>query len=73
MKLPTLKPVESSNIAEIAHHGDALFVKFKGGNAVYEYQGVPPHVHEAMLKAPSVGSYFAQNVKGRFSHRVHAL
>lgn len=33
-----------------------------GGN-VYHYSGVPAHVHQAMMAAPSVGSHFTTQVK----------
>lgn len=73
MKLPTLTDVQSSNIAKVAHQGDDLFVQFKGGNAVYQYKGVPAATHEAMLKSESIGKYFFAHVKGKFTHHVHAL
>ena len=73
MKLPTLTDVESSNIAQVAHRGDALFVKFKGGNAVYEYKGVPASVHAEMMKAESIGKHFGAHVKGKFPHVLHAV
>lgn len=73
MSLPNLTPVKSSNVAAIAHRGDRLFVKFNGGNAVYEYEGVSAQIHEDMLKSDSIGRFFAHNVKGKFKHRTHAL
>ncbi len=34
--------------------------------AVYDYFGVPAAVHEALLRAPSIGSCFNEVVRGRF-------
>jgi KTSC domain len=73
MSLPSLTPVKSSNIASIAHRDGKLFVKFIGGNSVYEYEGVPAKVHEDLLASDSVGRHFAHHVKGKYSHRIHAL
>jgi hypothetical protein len=73
MSLPALTSVKSSNIAAIAHRGDNLFVKFSGGNAVYEYAGVAGETYEKMLKSDSIGRFFAHNIKGKHTHRVHDL
>jgi len=34
--------------------------------AIYQYFGVPRAVHEALLSAPSKGSYFNQAIRGWF-------
>jgi len=34
--------------------------------AVYQYFGVPVAVHEALLRAPSKGSYFNRAIRGRY-------
>jgi hypothetical protein len=73
MSIPTLTPVKSSNIAEVGHRGDKLFVKFIGGNSIYEYDGVPASLYDDLLKSDSIGRHFAQTIKGKFSHRIHAL
>jgi hypothetical protein len=36
--------------------------------AIYHYYGVPAAVHEALLGAPSKGSYFNRVIRGRFPH-----
>ena len=38
--------------------------------AIYQYFGVPAAVHEALLGAPSKGSYFNQTVRRRFPYRL---
>lgn len=62
MKSPDFKPVKSTNIAALAHHDGALFVKFNSG-AVWKYAGVTPEAYQEMLTAPSIGSHFARFVK----------
>jgi hypothetical protein len=57
-------PVISSNISDIAYENGTLTVWFKSGSA-YNYQ-CPQEVFDAMRNAPSVGSYFANNVKGLY-------
>lgn len=34
--------------------------------AIYQYWGVPPAAHEALLGAPSKGRFFNQAIRGRF-------
>lgn len=62
---PELTPVTSSNLAGIAHDGQALFVKFNGG-AVWRYPNVPVAHFEEMMdpKCESVGRYFNAHIKG---------
>jgi KTSC domain len=60
--------VASATLATIAYD-DAqrlLQVEFRSG-AVYQYFGVPPAVHQALLGAPSKGSYFNQSIRGQFA------
>lgn len=40
--------------------------------AIYHYYGVPAAVHEAMLGAPSKGSYFNRVIRGRFPYALCA-
>jgi len=62
-----LTPCESSNIK--AHGYDAatktLAIKFAGG-AVWHYAGVSPETYQALISAPSIGSYFASQVRNKF-------
>jgi hypothetical protein len=38
--------------------------------AIYQYSGVPPAVHQALLQAPSMGSYFNRAIRGRFPYAL---
>jgi len=67
-KLPTMKPVKSSNVEAVGHEGGDLFIRFKGG-AVYHYEGVSKAVYENALKAPSIGSFVATQIRGKYTHR----
>lgn len=59
-------PVQSSNIHSVAYDPttSTLEVKFHGGGH-FRYHDVPPGVHEAFLKAPSAGKFFATHIRGQ--------
>jgi len=62
--------VGSSTLATIAYDGthELLQLEFNS-HAFYQYFGVPAIVHEGLLYAPSKGSYFNQNIRGKFRYR----
>jgi hypothetical protein len=56
--------VSSGHIESIAHKGDVMHVKFKGGNT-YEYKGVSEMQFNQLKSAPSTGKHLAgMGVKG---------
>lgn len=58
------QPVTSSNIKSVGLEGNTLEVEFSNGG-VYQYTGETAAAHHAaMLKAESIGSYFAKNIRG---------
>ena len=61
--------VESSTLATVAYDRtrELLQLEFNSG-AIYEYFGVPTMVHEALLRAPSKGSYFNRAIRGKFPY-----
>ena len=66
----TMAEVQSSNVAAIGYLPSdkatgALFVRFVGG-AIYRYEGVPPHVHAALMASESKGKYVAAHVRGAY-------
>ena len=65
MKLPTMTPVQSSNLAALGYDANGLFVAFRNGST-YRYPSVPREVYEGALEAPSVGSWFAGAIRGRY-------
>lgn len=64
-----MQPVTSSQVESIGYDAatKVLAVKFKSG--MYEYDGVPPEVHDGILKAESVGKFLGAHVKGKFQFR----
>ncbi len=63
-------PVSSSNVKSIGYDEPSrtMHVEFRDGG-VYEYSGVPPETHQALVNAPSVGSHLHAHIKGRFPAR----
>jgi hypothetical protein len=59
--------VASTTLSTIAYDGirNLLQLEFRS-RAVYQYFGVPVAVHEALLDAPSKGSYFNLAIRGRY-------
>jgi hypothetical protein len=59
--------VESSTLSTLAYDSarEILQLEFRS-RAIYHYYGVPAAVHEALLAAPSKGSYFNREIRGRF-------
>lgn len=61
-------PVTSSNIGAIGYDEktETLKVWFKFGG-IYEYAKVPAQEYRILKAHVSVGSYFASNIKGKYS------
>ena len=62
--------VESTTPATVAYDEarELLRLEFRS-QAIYQYLGVPAIVHQALLSAPSKGSYFNQAIRGRFPYK----
>lgn len=62
-----MQPLDSSHLAAAGHdEGSAtLQIAFKD-QSMYHYYGVRAPVYQALLDAKSKGSYFNQNIKGKF-------
>lgn len=69
MAIPDMTPVESSNLKAVGYdpEAQALHVQFKNGGH-YQYAGVPPDAHQALLAADSKGSHIAKNIVGKYTH-----
>lgn len=65
--------VESSTLRALAYDNGRgiLQLEFRS-RAIYHYYGVPAAVYEALLGAPSKGSYFNRVIRGRFAHALCA-
>ncbi|MCK6565114.1 MAG: KTSC domain-containing protein [Dehalococcoidia bacterium] len=64
------QPVSSSNLRSVGYDptSNVLEVEFHGGS-VYQYFGVPEHIHAGLMRAGSKGGYLADHVKDRFRYR----
>lgn len=62
------KENQSSSIKNVTYnaHTRSLNVQFIGGQ-LYEYQNVPVEVYDAFCQAESLGKFFNENVKTKFS------
>ena len=62
--------VESSTLRTIGYDESRaqLRLEFRS-RVVYDYFGVPVAVHEALLRAPSIGACFNELVRGCFPYR----
>lgn len=60
---------QSSNIASFGYDetGSTLIISFKSGGT-YSYSGVPLSIFEQMQLASSKGTFFANNIKGRYPY-----
>ena len=61
------QPVSSSNIRSIGYDSgsNTLEIKFHSGG-VYQYFGVPESIYNALMHAPSHGSYFHRHIRDRY-------
>lgn len=62
-----MRPINSSNIASASYDAETevLDVVFTNGNA-YSYDGVPKDIGDGLFTSTSAGTYFHNNIKGRF-------
>lgn len=60
-------PVASSNLISVGYDAasETLEVEFKGG--VYQYYNVPQFMHEQLMQAPSIGTFFNANIKNVYA------
>jgi hypothetical protein len=66
----TYLPRASANIAQVDHDGESqtMTITFKDGRS-YEYSGVPHSVFMGIQNAPSAGSYFFRQIRGRYAEQ----
>lgn len=67
MNIPSMTPVESSNLESVGHDGTNLFVRFKNGS-VYVYFHVPKALYQELLAAESKGNFLNNYIKGIFQY-----
>jgi hypothetical protein len=61
-------PVSSSNLASVGYdaNSETLEIEFKN-HSVYQYYNVPQFMHEQLMQAPSVGTFFNANIKNAYA------
>lgn len=59
----------SSNLSSAAYEPDTetLSLTFQD-DSTYQYMNVPGHVYRDLTLAPSAGSYFHRNIKGKYPY-----
>ncbi len=62
------EPVSSSNLVSVGYNPDSetLEVEFKSG-LIYEYYNVPQFMHERLMQAPSIGTFFNAEIRNCFA------
>ena len=60
-------PVESTALAAVGYSKRlrALEIEFRNG-AIYRYLDVSPHVHTALMAAPSKARFYHENIRGKY-------
>ena len=58
------EPVNSSNLRSVGYEPTSatLEIEFNSGG-VYQYSGVPAHVHDSLLRSGSLGRFFASQIR----------
>jgi hypothetical protein len=62
------QPVSSSHIVAIGYNttSETLEIEFKSG-LIYQYFNVPQVIHEQLMAAPSIGSFFNANIRNVYA------
>jgi hypothetical protein len=62
------EPVSSSSLVSVGYNPDSetLEIEFKN-TGVYEYYNVPPFMHERLMQAGSVGTFFNAEIKNSYA------
>lgn len=66
--MPSMRPVQSSNLAAVGYDPETLTlsIQFQSSPRVYNYRKVPEDEYQALMAAQSVGRYFIQNIKDQY-------
>ena len=66
-----IRSVESAMLVAVGYDDSREILQLEfHSRAVYSYFGVPGSVYEALVAAPSKGSYFNRAIRGRFPHAL---
>lgn len=61
--------VHSTAISRIEYNPKTMVLSiwFVGSGGPYDYYGVPPHIYEAFLHAPSKGQFFNVYIRDQYA------
>lgn len=65
----TVNKTNSTAIAIAEFNNGNMTIKFRGGNR-YNYSNVPTNVFNSFVTSPSLGKFFAKNIRGKFAFQV---
>ena len=62
------KSVNSSTIRSVGYEpgSQTLEIEFTSGS-IYQYSRVSPEIHRKLMAAPTIGSYFKNNIEDEFT------
>ncbi len=57
--------VSSTSIASVGYEAETstLEIEFRESGDIYQYFGVPQHIHESLMQSGSKGSYFQAQIR----------
>lgn len=61
--------VISSNLVSVGYDTSSLILRIQFKNATYDYFGVPEHIYNELMNAPSHGQYHARYIKNSFRYQ----
>jgi hypothetical protein len=59
-------PVNSEAVQSIGYSNGTLYVTYKKGVKIYEYQGVPSATYDALMAAESKGTFISQHIRKQY-------
>lgn len=62
--------VNSTAIRRVGYNAESMqmFIDFEDSNPVYTFYSVPEHIFRSFVTARSVGQYYHQHIKGRYTN-----
>jgi len=62
--------VTSSNLVSVGYDSTSMLLEIEfSANSIYQYSGVPDHIHRGLMNSSSKGSYFHNNIKDHYATR----
>ncbi|MFY0758744.1 KTSC domain-containing protein [Metabacillus dongyingensis] len=59
-------PVVSENLNAVGYDSNSQILRIWFNNGTYDYFGVPEHIFNGLMNAPSKGRYHHQYIKDRY-------